>query len=82
MFSKQKIRTILKDNGAKRIAEKSIDLMNEIITKIAEEIAFGAVKLTHLRGAKTIQKDAIRVSTRQFLGKKLDNEEVNNLEGK
>jgi len=76
IFSGNTIRKILKDNGAKEISDESIDLLNKIITKISYEIATGAVKLTRFKGYKTIKNDAIKVSTQQFLDRKLENLEL------
>jgi len=76
IFSGNTIRKILKDNGAKEISDESIDLLNKIITKISYEIAMGAVKLTRFKGYKTIKNDAIKVSTQQFLDRKLENLEL------
>ena len=75
-FPNNTIKTILKNNGVKNILDGTIDLMNEAITKISIEIADGAVKLTNLKGNKTIKNDAIKISTQEFLGKKLNNLEV------
>jgi histone H3/H4 len=76
LFPKVTIRTILKNNGVKNILDETIDLMNEVISKISLEIADGAIKLTKLKGIKTIYNDAIKISTQEFLGKRLNNIEV------
>lgn len=75
-FPKNTIRTILKENGVKNILNGTVDLMNGVITEISIEIAKSAIKLTSLKGAKTIKYDAIKVSTHEFLGKNLDNLEI------
>ena len=79
MFKEAAIKRILKAKTDKRISENSVKLLNEILTKISEEIAFGAVKLTHLKGHKTIQKDVINLSAKQFLGRKINTENVKEL---
>jgi len=75
-FPKITIKTILENNGVEEILDGTIDLMNEVISKISIEIATGAVRLTSLKGIKTIKNEAIKISTQEFLGKKLDNLEV------
>ncbi len=69
MLSSNKLKRVLKNNGAENIAEESINLINEIVSKISEEITLIAVKLTRFKGAKTLQKDAIKVSIKTFLGR-------------
>lgn len=82
LFEKSKIRDILKDNGAERISKEAIELMNRIISKISEEIALGAVEIAYSNKDEVIQKEAIRLSTKQFLGIELDNEKNNFSESK
>lgn len=82
LFEKSKIRDILKDNGAKRISKEAIELMNKIISKISEDIALGAVEIAYSNKDEIMKKEAIRLSTKQFLGIELDNEKNNFLEGK
>ena len=57
MLSKKVLSQILKNNGAEDISEVSIDLFNDIVSKISVEITSIGVKLTRLKGNKTIQKD-------------------------
>lgn len=73
MLSKKILIQILKNNGAEDIAEESVDLFNNIVSKISIEITSIAVKLTRLKGNKTIQKDSIKVGVNNFLGKYPDN---------
>ena len=54
MLSKKILSQILENNGAEDIAEVSIYLFNDIVSKISIEIASIAVKLTRLKGNKTI----------------------------
>ena len=72
MFAKKRIRDILKNNGAKRISDTTIDLFNKVLSKIGDEIAFGAVELVYKSGRKTVKDEDIRISTQQFLGKKIE----------
>lgn len=76
MFSKGLIKRIFKENGAERISEKAIDIFNQTLTKISKEISSGALQLTHFKGMKIIQTDAIIVSTQQFLGKTVEIKEL------
>ena len=76
MLSKKILSQILENNGAEDIAEVSIYLFNDIVSKISIEIASIAVKLTRLKGNKTIQKDSIKVGVNNFLGKNPDNLEA------
>ncbi len=73
MLSKKVLSQILKNNGAEDISEVSFDLFNDIVSKISVEITSIAVKLTRLKGNKTIQKDSIKVGIYNFLGKYPDN---------
>lgn len=73
MLSKKVLSQILKNNGAEDISEVSFDLFNDIVSKISVEITSIAVKLTRLKGNKTIQKDSIKVGINNFLGKYPDN---------
>jgi len=73
MLSKKMLIQILKNNGAEDIAEESVDLFNDIVSKISLEITSIAVKLTRLKGNKTVQKDSIKVGVNNFLGKYPDN---------
>jgi len=73
MLPKKILIQILKNNGAEDIAEESVDLFNNIVSKISIEITSIAVKLTRLKGNKTIQKDSIKVGVNNFLGKYPDN---------
>jgi len=73
MLSKKVLSQILKNNGAEDISEVSIDLFNDIVSKISVEIISIGVKLTRLKGNKTIQKDSIKVGINNFLGKYPDN---------
>ena len=75
-FPKNTIRTILKENGVNNILNDTVNLMNELITEISIEIVKGAIKLTNLKGIKTIRNDAIKVSTQEFLGKNLNDLEI------
>lgn len=68
MLSKKILIQILENNGAKDIAEESVDLFNDIVSKISLEITSIAVKLTRLKGNKIIQKDSIKVGVNNFLG--------------
>jgi len=73
MLSRKILLQIFKNNGAKDISEESIDLFNDIVSKISVEITSIAVKLTRLKGNKTIQKDSIKVGINNFLGKYPEN---------
>jgi len=73
MLSKKVLSQILKNNGIKDISEVAFDLFNDIVSKISVEITSIAVKLTRLKGNKTIQKDSIKVGINNFLGKYPDN---------
>ncbi len=73
MLSKKVLSQILKNNGAEDISEVSIDLFNDIVSKISVEITSIGVKLTRLKGNKTIQKDSIKVGINNFLGKYPEN---------
>lgn len=76
MLSKKILTQILENNGAEDIAEVSIDLFNDIVSKISIEIASIAIKLTRLKGNKTIQKDSIKVGVNNFLRRNPDNLEA------